>query len=376
MATPFTHAEDLRLNYNPRQPQARFMADLPPEAKMSVSNRVAKPVPWPAATAPKPQPLHAAPNPADDLSKFAGYDAIVMTYTAAEADTLATLCTPDYPVSSWYEYRHNIAEYIPLVTGRNAPFNAAAPEDARYYRSLGLYFPCTIGKARVLLVKSGLHLDHDSETVTPGMVIPYSKMLTEMIQMVNPKVFITTGTGGGIGSDVKLGDVILAGKTVFDCQGQFKNETWHNASYATTPVSSKALALITPALLKVNAANVALASPIPGLTEPKIWSGGAGTIVTTDRFAFDTSNNQPYKLQGLGQACDMGDAMVGQVMQGFKKISWYAIRNASDPQMPVPPSTGFKDVDSESNYIYITYGALTTAASVIASWAIVASTFN
>jgi nucleoside phosphorylase len=376
MAMPLTHAEDLRLNYNPRDPQPRFLADLAPESKMSVSDRVAKPVPWPAATAPKAQPLKPAPNETDDLSKFAGYDAIVMTYTAAEADTLATLCTPDYPVSSWYEYRHNIAEYIPLVTGKEAPFNSTQNGNERYYHSLGLYFPCTIGKARVLLVKSGLHMDHDSETVTPGMVIPYSKMLTEMIQTVNPKVFITTGTGGGIGSDVKLGDVIIAGKTVFNCEGQFKNEKWHNASYATTPVSSKALALMTPTLLKVNAANVAKATPIPGLTEPKIWSGAAGTIVTTDRFAFDTSSNQPYQLQGLGQACEMGDAMVGQVMQGFKTKSWYAIRNASDPQMPVPPSKGFGSVDSESNYIYITYGALTTAASVIASWAIVASTFN
>jgi len=376
MATALTHAEDLRLNYDPRHPQERFLADLSPQAKADVSARVAKPVPWPADATPKAQPLNPPPSESDDLSKFAGYDAIVMTYTSAEADTLATLFTPGHPVSAWYEYRHNIAQYIPIVTGKAAPFNSTSAEDARYYHSLGIYFPCTIGKARVLLVKSGLHLDHDLETVTPGAVIPYSKMLIEMIQTVNPKVFITTGTGGGIGSDVHLGDVVIAGTTLFDCTGQFKNETWHNASYATTPVSSKALALMTPALLSVNAAKVAAATPIPGLAEPKIWSGKTATIVTTDKFAYDTSSNQPYHLQGLGQACDMGDAMVGQVMQQFKNISWYAIRNASDPQMPVPPSKGFNDVDTESNYIYSTYGALTTAASVIASWSIIASTFN
>jgi nucleoside phosphorylase len=226
-------------------------------------------------------------------------------------------------------------------------------------------------------VKSGLHLDHDLETVTPETVMPYSKLLTEMIQTVSPTVFITTGTGGGVGSDVKLGDVILAGKTLFDCRYQFKNQPWRNASYATTPVSEKALGLITPNLLAVNAAKVAAATPIPGLAQPRIWSGDAATIVTTDKFAYDTATNQPYQLQGLGQACDMGDAMVGQVItEQFKKISWYAIRNASDPQMPVPADKGFSSVDSESNYIYSTYGALTTAASVIASWAIVAATFN
>jgi hypothetical protein len=376
MATSLTHAEDIRLNYDPRQPQARFLADLAPEAKANVSDRVAKPVPFPTQSQPTPRPLNPSPNESDDLSRFTGYDAIVMTYTTAEADTLATLFTPGYPLSSWYEYRHNIAQYLPLVTGTAAPFNSK--NDARYYQSLGLYFPCTVGKARVLLVKSGLHLDHDLETVTPETVIPFSKMLTEMIQTVNPTVFITTGTGGGIGGDVKLGDVVVAGKTLFDCRYQFKNEPWRNMPYTTTPASAKALDLITSGLLAVNGAKVASASPIPGRAQPKIWSGEAVTIVTTDKFAYDTANNQPYQLQGLGQACDMGDAMVGQVMSTdqFKTKSWYAIRNASDPQMPVPPDKGFKDVDSESNYIYTTYGAITSAASVIASWAIIASTFN
>jgi len=375
MAQVLSHAEDLRLNYNPRQPQERFLADLSPAAKASTSERVAKSVPWPAALAPTPRPLNPAPNKTDDLSRFAGYDVILMTYTSAEADTLATLFTPGHPLSSWYEYCHNIAEYIPLVTGKKAPFNSTDPADARYRHSLGLYFPCTVGTKRVLLVKSGLHLDHDLETVVPGQVIPFAKMLTEMIQTVNPKLFITTGTGGGIGSDVNLGDVVIAGKTLFDCQHQFKNETWHNTPYTTTPISNQALAQMTSDLLKVNAAAIAAATPIPGLAEPKIWSGQTATIVTTDVFAYDTANDQPYQLQGLGQACDMGDAMVGQVMQTFDKISWYAVRNASDPQMPVPADHGFKDPDSESNYIYVNYGAITSAASVIACWAIL-STFS
>jgi nucleoside phosphorylase len=376
MAQTLSHAEDLRLNYDPRNPQERFLADLSPAAQESTSARVAKSVPWPAESAPTPIILDPAPKASDDLSRFEGYDAIVMTYTSAEADTLATLCTPKHPLSSWYEYQHNIAEYIPIVTGEKAPFNSKDPRDARYYQSLGLYFPCTIGKARVLLVKSGLHLDHDIETVVVGQVIPFSKMLIEMIQTVNPSLFITTGTGGGIGSDVQLGDVVIGAKTLFDCHNQFANEPWHNSPYPTTPISNNALNLMAPDLLKVNAAAIAAATPIPGRAEPKIWSDPTTTIVTTDKFAYDTANNQPYQLKGLGQACDMGDAMVGQVMQQFKKISWYAIRNASDPQMPVPADHGFKDPDSESNYIYGTYGALTSAASVIASWAIVSSTFN
>jgi len=369
-----SHAEDLRLNFDPRQPQSRFQSDLSPEARADVSNRVAHQVPWPAASAPVPKPLSPAPKETDDLSRFAGYDAIVMTYTSAEADTLATLFTPGHPLSSWYEYRHNIDDYIPLVTGRDAPFNTV--KDARYYHSLGLYFPCTIGKARVLLFKSGLHLDHDLKTVTAETVIPFSKLLVELMQTVKPTLFVTTGTGGGIGSNVKLGDVIIAGRVRFDCRFQFKSEPWKDAVYKTSPLPTGALALITPALLDVNGVRVAQATPIPGRARPKVWSGPTTTIVTTDKYAYDTANNQPFQLQGLGQACDMGDAMVGQVMSDIEGVSWFAIRNASDPQMPVPPDQGFESVDSESNYIYSTYGASTSAASVVASWAIISSTFK
>jgi nucleoside phosphorylase len=369
MAQPLSYSADLRLNFDPQRPQPRFAASLSAGALESVSALLPQDVPWPSALIPTPRPIAPSPAESDDLSRFAGYDAIIMTYTAAEAVALATLLTPGYPLSSWYEYRHNIADYLPIVTGKAAPFND--PRSPRYYHSLGLYFPCTIGTSRVLLMKSGLHLDHDLEAV--GTIIPFSKMLTEVLGTVHPKVFITTGTGGAIGKEVLLGDVVIAGQTLFDCQHQFKNESFAHKSYSTTPISEQALALISPKLLHVNSTRIATATPIPGRATPKVWSGSTATIVTTDVFAYDTSNGEPYHLQKLGQACDMGDAMVGQVMEEFKLVSWYAIRNASDPQMPVPPDAPYKDPGDESDYIYATYGGITSAASIIASWAIVAS---
>ena len=59
--------------------------------------------------------------------------------------------------------------------------------------------------------------------------------MTEIAQTVEPRIFITTGTGGGIGSDVKLGDVVVAGTVKFDCQHRFKNEPWAKASYRASP---------------------------------------------------------------------------------------------------------------------------------------------
>jgi nucleoside phosphorylase len=365
-----SYAEDMRLHYDPEHPDPRLTADAVRPAGGSASG-LPHPVPWPSALAPTPRPLSPAPAEGDSLARFAGYDAVVMTYTSAEAAALAALFTAGHPVSSWYEYQYDVEAYLTLVTGSESPFRDNDSRNQRYYHSLGLYFPCTVGSKKVLLIKSGLHLDYDG--LGPDGVVPVYKMVTEMLTTVKPKMFITTGTGGGIGADVKLGDVIIAQHTRFDCVQQFKSQSWAKDSYATTGVSAAALGLITPALTDVNAAVIAKAKPIAGRSTPKIWSSGS-TIVTTDFFAFDTSNNYD-KLQDLGQVCDMGDAMVGRAMASFTSINWYAIRNASDPQVPMTGTsqTAYKNADHEAGNIYRDYGGYTTAASVIAAWAIISS---
>jgi hypothetical protein len=354
--------EDLRLNYNPEAPQQRFKAAGVEAALMSESERLPSPVPWPAATKPTPKPQHPQPAESDDLSKFAGYEAVVVTWTAAEAAALAALFTPGFPTTAWYEYRHNVQSYIPLVTGPKAPFNDTQADMARYYHSMGLYFPCQIGKARVLLMKSGLHLDYD------GPQCPVKKLMTEIVQTVKPKLFITTGTGGAIGKQVLLGDVVLAGHTRFDCTTQFKAEPWATTSYETSPLPAGTLKAITPALTEVNAKRVVNGNP-----KPKMWATSADTIVTTDFFGFDDSTDH-YKLQGLGQCCDMGDAMIGNAMQQFSSVKWHAIRNASDPQIP-NPTGNIQTALEESTEIYSKYGVFTTAASVIATWAVIQASF-
>lgn len=353
--------EDLLLNYDPEFPQTRFQGL--EAALRSSTGRLPSAVPWPEGAAPTAAPLASPPAETDDLSRFRGYDAVIVTWTAAEAAALAALFTPDYLPARWYEYRHGVDAYVPLVTGATAPFRDPAPDMARYYHSLGLYFPCTIGKAKVLLFKSGLHLDYD------GPQTPVRKLMAELAQAIQPKVFITTGTGGGIGAEVLLGDVIIAAQTRFDCTTQFKNQPWSKAVYKTSKLPAGTLESITPALTSVNAARV-----VGGRKVPKFWTGAGETIVTTDFFGFDDSTDH-YGLQELGQACDMGDAMVGQAMQGLPDIKWYAIRNASDPQMP-NPDDNIKTAKEAAGKIYSKYGAFTTAASVIASWAVIHAEFN
>ena len=209
--------DDIILNFDPAAPHQRFLA-------AGLELALPRAVPWPQGAAPEAAPLPTRPAETDDLSRFHGYDAVVVTWTAAEASALAALFTPDHPTATWYEYRHNITSYIPLVTGAKAPFNSRQADMARYYHSLGLYFPCKIGNARVLLIKSGLHLDYD------GPATPLHRLVSEIAQTVAPKIFITTGTGGGIGADVKLGDVVIAGTVRFDCRTQFRSQPWASAT--------------------------------------------------------------------------------------------------------------------------------------------------
>jgi hypothetical protein len=70
----------------------------------------------------------------------------------------------------------------------------------------------------------------------------------------------------------------------------------------------------------------------------------------------------------------MGDAMVGKALEGLD-VKWYAIRNASDPQIS-NPSANIEDAQQEAGKIYSKYGAFTTAASVIATWAVIQATFG
>ena len=234
---------------------------------------------------------------------------------------------------------------------------------ARFYHSLGLYFPCLIGGAHVLIFKSGLHLNYD------GPATPVRQLMAEIVQTIQPKLFITTGAGGGIGREVALGDVVIAGLVKFDCTTQFKTKPWHAAVFETAYLPSACLASITPALTKINAARIPNARPTP-----KIWASSQDTIVTTDFFGFDDSTNY-YKLQGLGQVCDMGDAMVGMVLQQFSNTKWFAIRNVSDPQIP-NPNHSIEQASKQASEIYSQYGALTTAASVIATWAVIDTIIN
>lgn len=322
------------------------------------------PIPWPAGTAPSATPLAMAP---DEKAPLPEADCLVVTWTAAEARALAELFTPGYQLEEWYQYRNNLQHFLDTVTGERAPFRAS-PANGLYYHSLGLYFPCTIGTARVLCLKSGLHMDYD------GPKVPIIDWWKQIIDQVKPKLLITTGTGGGIGSDILLGDVVIGAQVRFHCTRQFKDAEFRDQSFASTRFTAEVFEQITAAMRDANASEFADHNPRPlNFVCPGSVLHPAPTIVSTDFFEFDDTLNSAH-LQELGQACDMGDASLGLALAQIKTdLRWTAIRNASDGQMDGTLSRDQQRAQAAA--IYKRYGLYTSVGSILATWAVIRGEF-
>src|SRR6266849_3624906 len=198
---------------------------LPAAALAKIAAR--NPIPWPAGQVPTPSPYATAPQSEAPLPEF---DYLVVTWTVEEARCLADTFTPGYPSrTAWYAYAHNFtSEYLPLIR-KGAP--------ARASNRLGSWFPTVIAGKRVMCFKSELHLSQD------GPKLPVAKLWQQLIAEVKPKLVITTGTAGGIGAGVELGDVVVAGSVKFDCMKEFKSQPFHASSYSCSKVKTASLAV-------------------------------------------------------------------------------------------------------------------------------------
>jgi hypothetical protein len=82
------NVEDIILNYDPAFPQQRFIAAGLEGALGSSTGRLPSTVPWLNNATALAVPLDPAPSEFDDLTRLRGYDAVVVTWAAAEADAL------------------------------------------------------------------------------------------------------------------------------------------------------------------------------------------------------------------------------------------------------------------------------------------------
>jgi nucleoside phosphorylase len=313
------------------------------------------PIPWAKGKEPAPAPIHPVRSPNDPLPEF---DYLVVTWTTEEAKCLADTLTPGFPSkTAWYDYTHNFeSEYVPIIR-RGAP----SVQDSH---RLGSYFPTAIAGKRVLCFKSELHMSQD------GPKLPIAKLWAQLIAEVKPKLVITTGTAGGIGPAVELGDVVVAPSVRFDCTTKFKNAPFHNSVYPCSKLKTGSFAEAQQ-LFKANVAHLPTAGRPPKIFTKSVDGAKDTDIVTTDFFAFDDTSNT-FGIEGLGLAVEMGDAVLGMVVQqlGAKAPKWAAVRNASDPQIDSAGLTK-KEAATKAAGIYERFGYWTTIPSAITCWALI-----
>ena len=100
-------------------------------------------------------------------------------------------------------------------------------------------------------------------------------------------------------------------------------------------------------------------------------NGPASSVVTTDFFGFDTSDDH-YGLKDLGDVSEMGDAVLGLVTSQMHALPrWVAVRNVSDPQIKAVGT--LKQQASRAAQIYKGFGRWSSVGSAIVCWALIAA---
>jgi len=283
---------------------------------------------------------------------------LVVTWTVDEGHALSRVLTPGKDSRNDYvSYTHNFASI-------SKKMRSGCP--AILAKRLGAYWTTTIGKKSVVVFKSDSHMSQD------GPQLPNIDVWRQIIQEVRPALVITTGTAGGIGKEFEVGDVIVSPIVRFDCTSKFKKQPFAQAHY-TSSAANAAHFGTARSLFKANAGQLPKDNPRP----PKIVrvprNALASSVVTTDFFGFDTSDNH-YKLQGLGDVSEMGDAVLGLVTTelGANTPRWLAIRNVSDPQIKADGLT-LKQQAAMAAQIYKGFGRWSSVCSAITCWATVAA---
>lgn len=313
------------------------------------------PIPFPQGLNPLPLP-EANPKREAPLPEC---DYLIVTWTVAEALALSDILTPgSRSKTDWYDYAHLFdVDYKPIIK-KGAPSLAS--------NRLGIWFMTSIGGKTVLCFKSDLHLARD------GANLPVKNLWKQLIGEVKPKTVITTGTAGAIGKNILLGDVVVSKKVRFKCEKTFKNSLFNNQEYKSAgSVRTKNFKFTNDNLLPINAQRLPAAARPPRIVYKTSTSVKEIDVVTTDFFAYDNSIDT-YGLQSLGSAVEMGDAVLGLVCDemGVSAPEWYAVRNASDPQ--IDGNLSPKDQIQLAARIYEKYGYWTTVESALACWALIA----
>ena len=357
---------------------------------------------WPEGLAPIPKPIKPTPNPKDPLPKC---DVVVITWTVDELMALADVLTPKFNRDKWYRYARFFDEKYDGQIRKGAPAKAA--------RRLGSYMPTQIGDLKVLCMKSELHMNQDGieDPTNPGnATLPVRDFFEQIIDETGARCIITAGTAGGVYTAQDLGDVVVTRGAKFRLNREFKNAPYAGKTYVddwevptkyfetaeelmqvyTDELEPAYQPLLPPTAYytprEINLVPKSDRQPVPaiwldGAEQPKLGIGKKmpkfHPILTTDFFEFGTSTNG---LENEGSGCEMGDAVLGLVVQerrdaGKPAPNWVVVRNMSDPQINgelVHKPSKISQQALWAVYYYKGYGYWTSVNGALACWAIIA----
>ncbi len=335
-----------------------------------------------SANDPRPVEAPMVPPPAPD-APLPRADWVVVTWTREEHQALARVFTPTEPpgdetyFEKWYPYKRKFDEYVPDLRTRPCDFHPAICT-----QRLGRYYLVTVGNQTVLLFKSELHLNQDGpRAYRQGRPLPIERMTQQILEEVQPKYFISTGTAGGTVLDHNLGDTVVSTSGLFHCNDpqDFRLASFNCKRFGMKYwVSDKLFARAMELMSTVQEHPVGMPHPkypqtpavnLPAV-RPRIHAYPDLPILTTDFFEFGNSING---LGKLGCAVEMDDALLAKAIEEYAgpKPQYAFVRNVSDPV-----------INGELNhtlqvmwavYYYQTFGLLTTFNSSLVVWAIIAA---
>lgn len=312
---------------------------------------------WPKGLAPR-----TGPKPSRGNGPLPKADVLIVTWTVDEGHAVSRVLTPGKDSRNDYvSYTHNFATI-------SRKMRSGCP--ALQAKRLGAFWTTTIGSKKVVIFKSDSHLSQDVKTLPSGTAtLPNYDVWKQIISEVQPKLTITTGTAGGIGKERQVGDVVVSPIVRFDGTHWLKKAPFHDAIYDEGAKPLTKYFSTAKTLFKANSDQL----PKDNTRPPQILqsSGPASSVVTTDFFGFDTSDNR-FKLRGLGDVSEMGDAILGLVAsQMDPHPAWIAVRNVSDPQIKAVGTP--RDQAKQAATIYKGFGRWSTVCSSIVCWSLIAA---
>ena len=355
---------------------------------------------WPAGLAPTASRFaHHVPGAPITAAVGESVDVLIILYTDLEISALLEVFTGDSTWTpprkkTWNAYGHDFATLKPRIQGIDE--NDALK--AGYFGYLSLM---TIGGKKVALYKTELH------PKTNGLQLPFIPVIKQLVSELAPKLVISTGTAGAIGSVLNCGDVAITNAARFHVRSTYAaypkidalstshGKITNNANvagsyvqYAAQNYTKLSLAGLQQCyekigtrpgytFLKKNTSPCSIyvtnANPVAGPEQMD--------IVSADYLTVD-DNHDAEGLQQLGIMNDTDDAFAFYAIDTIAaahRPKWLSVRNASEPQIVAaafPPGTSpttiINQLKSTAGAIYGVYQYCTTLNSAFACWGVIA----